>query len=679
MLIAEFVLSAPVVLLAALASAIPLVLHLLGRANAKTVEFPTMRFVRQAVLKTAYRRKIENLLLLLLRMGLFALLALALALPFYKNKSLSFGASGQTVMAIVLDNTASMQQNIKGKRAFDEAKLQAIRLVRGSEKIPVPQQAAVITPMGKFNRNPAITTNFPQLIEELRLMNPLDGEADLNASILRAEQILSDIPSANKLIYVITDMQKASLNLRQIENQKTTFPIVMLDVSAKQESADNIGIADVSFETPIIAGKPVTIIVRLEGKLKKSKNLNLIFSSLAGEVIESKQIFLSSKQNKFGPFTFEITIDKPGFYEGKIEVKLNDALSLDNHWYVVFKVNNPINVVVADDESTDNKPAFFVQAALQSAGWINLKDINTAGLTEQDLSDTQALYLCSPEKLSAGEIGAIKRFLKLGNRALIVFPNLENITAAKAILGELKLGSGNVVADLNEPVNVEQVNLSSRLVENLNLKSSIYRKLSVARYLKILPEVTVDSILILSGNDPLLIHGNYGGSDVYIFTTSAQVQKSNLPLNASFPAILTQIAGDTVPSGQDYIHRAGKNFAVKGEASTLSDSSGEKIRELAKGVSDIALYQTGIYEIKSDSGSKKIAINISPKAIDLTSYLADDHKQERDKTVFIGRSLADISEYLADISKGKPLWDYLLFTVILIMLGETLLANHRIK
>src|SRR5690349_10601283 len=64
------------------AAALPLLIHLLNRQRHKPVRWAAMRFVLAAYRKTRRRVELENLLLLLLRMGAVALLALALARPF---------------------------------------------------------------------------------------------------------------------------------------------------------------------------------------------------------------------------------------------------------------------------------------------------------------------------------------------------------------------------------------------------------------------------------------------------------------------------------------------------------------------------------------------------------------------------------------------------------------------
>ena len=58
---------APIYLIGLAAAGIPLVLHLMYRRQAQKVLFSTIRFLKLSNERTAHRRHIQNLLLLLLR------------------------------------------------------------------------------------------------------------------------------------------------------------------------------------------------------------------------------------------------------------------------------------------------------------------------------------------------------------------------------------------------------------------------------------------------------------------------------------------------------------------------------------------------------------------------------------------------------------------------------------
>ena len=75
----------PVFLVGAVTAAIPLALHLLHHKRARPGEWPSLKFLHSSQKRTAHRKRLTDLLLLVLRMALLAMLSVALAQPFLRN------------------------------------------------------------------------------------------------------------------------------------------------------------------------------------------------------------------------------------------------------------------------------------------------------------------------------------------------------------------------------------------------------------------------------------------------------------------------------------------------------------------------------------------------------------------------------------------------------------------
>ena len=96
------------ILLAGLAAAaIPIIIHLLNRRRFKRVPWAAMRFVQVSLQRNQRRMQIEDLILLIIRCLLLALLAFALARPAVDwIRSQFFGAKVSST--IILDRSGSM-------------------------------------------------------------------------------------------------------------------------------------------------------------------------------------------------------------------------------------------------------------------------------------------------------------------------------------------------------------------------------------------------------------------------------------------------------------------------------------------------------------------------------------------------------------------------------------------
>src|SRR5262249_53291965 len=87
-------------------AAIPILIHLLHRQKVTPIAWGAMQFLLETPLKVRRRRRIDNWLLMLLRMAILALLALLLARPIITDARLV--SSTPVDVAIVLDHSLSM-------------------------------------------------------------------------------------------------------------------------------------------------------------------------------------------------------------------------------------------------------------------------------------------------------------------------------------------------------------------------------------------------------------------------------------------------------------------------------------------------------------------------------------------------------------------------------------------
>src|SRR3954451_2640542 len=86
-------------------AAVPVILHLFMRQTPKHVVFPALRLIRERQKRSRKRLRIRNWLLLLARMPLIALMALALARPrLYSQTSLG-DQEVPTALAFVFDTS----------------------------------------------------------------------------------------------------------------------------------------------------------------------------------------------------------------------------------------------------------------------------------------------------------------------------------------------------------------------------------------------------------------------------------------------------------------------------------------------------------------------------------------------------------------------------------------------
>src|SRR5436305_5524888 len=115
----------PFFLVGTLAAAIPLLIHLSRSRRTKKMRFSTTRFFTDQFLRSYRMSRLKELFLLGCRMALFALLATALARPFFAPagaEAAAGGGGGPRSAILVLDDSASMGVAEGGRTLFQRAR-----------------------------------------------------------------------------------------------------------------------------------------------------------------------------------------------------------------------------------------------------------------------------------------------------------------------------------------------------------------------------------------------------------------------------------------------------------------------------------------------------------------------------------------------------------------------------
>src|SRR5438309_4900119 len=98
----------PAMLFGLAAVAIPVLIHLLNRRRYEIVNWGAMHFLQISAIRRR-RILIEDILLLLLRMGLIALLVLAMAAPYADSPALArLGLKSNRDVVLIIDGSYSM-------------------------------------------------------------------------------------------------------------------------------------------------------------------------------------------------------------------------------------------------------------------------------------------------------------------------------------------------------------------------------------------------------------------------------------------------------------------------------------------------------------------------------------------------------------------------------------------
>lgn len=187
---------APIWLLLAVAAGVPLLLHLLKRRIDLRIDFPAVRYLLRAKQDNRQRLRVQNLILLALRIAAILLIAIAAARPIGW-----LGGTGHlpTALAIVLDNSLSTSVIVNGAPLIERLREEARALLRGATS---SDRLWLVTADGRV-----IGGDAGALVEAIGSSDVFPGQGDLPAAVTRAAGLVRSAQLPGERVAVLSDGQ----------------------------------------------------------------------------------------------------------------------------------------------------------------------------------------------------------------------------------------------------------------------------------------------------------------------------------------------------------------------------------------------------------------------------------------------------------------------------------------
>jgi len=194
-------------LFGALALSIPIIIHLFHKSRFQIVKWGAMHLL-EAVLRTNQRRiKIEQIILLIIRAAIPAILALCMARPVWRGVQKLMGES-RTSTVILLDNSYSMAASRAGTSNFSIARDESGRLLN---ELPRGSDAQVVL-MGEGGA-PLLdepTYDLARLTQALKQIEAGYGAATVPAALEFSTGVFGQMHESRRSLIVMTDFQRIS-------------------------------------------------------------------------------------------------------------------------------------------------------------------------------------------------------------------------------------------------------------------------------------------------------------------------------------------------------------------------------------------------------------------------------------------------------------------------------------
>ncbi len=397
---------------------IPIILHLIMRKRPKLLEFPALRFIQKRHDTNQRRLRLRHLLLLLLRGGAIALLALALARPSIKFSSRLGSQEAPVAAALIFDAAPHMQYRREKKTRLETAQEIGQWLLA---QLPPESQIAVFD-SGMAPRTFDVDRGLSkQRIQRLEIVpNP----TPLSRIIAEAAVVLKNSTLPAKEIYVFTDLSRASwradeaAQLQERLHELAGVSLYLIDVGVTDPS--NFGLGDLHLSQQVVAaGDSVEIqtdVSCLGAEGQRVVELDLLAAdgepqTIDGRVVRVKKISEQIEQLQPGEtktIDFRLPSLKPGTQQGMVQIVGKDSLPADDVRYFSIEVRPPWPLLVVAQRPTKETSIYLtgalapIEKQLRHEARFNCKVIGYDELAGQTLDRFAAVFLLDPPGLEPG-------------------------------------------------------------------------------------------------------------------------------------------------------------------------------------------------------------------------------------------------------------------------------------
>jgi hypothetical protein len=724
--LSSFSLGTPLFLVGALAGLIPIIIHMIYTRKAPIILFSTVRFLKIATRKTARRRRVEDLLLMIFRILLFSLLAVALAQPFFRSGGI-FGANAAVNAAIVLDNSMSMATEQERQPRYAKAKEITQGIIRslppGSavaviysyaphRKVEAADQAKGAAPVS-FGET--FSHDTQSVYEAVSASDASPGRGDVAAAVRKAYELIAKINEPNREIYVITDLQKAAWAsaVEKLGDDKTKdVPVFVIDCSSGSFKNVAVSSAEIKARAAVV-GSPVTVDATIVNSSSQTQSDLPVAFYVDKTKRTQKVVTIPAQGNVTASFGY--VFDAAGQHTGWVEAVTNDSLLMDNKRSFSIHIEERIPVALVKEGDTAlpfMSEEFYLSRALDpfagtseaDKGTVSIKEIPHSGLAKTDLDPLRILFLLNLKDLTPPEEEKVRAYL-LGGGNVVIFPGdqldikgYERLESGKPPLlpAHLFRATGDP-EERSHYMPLSKIDTTHPIFQPMaDVPNSALRSVHMYRYyeLQIKPGMPGKALAKLADGRPFLVEGAVGKGKVLFFCTSAGASWSNLPVRNLFLPMIQQIVYYLAGGGERRVdHIVGSPVELMPRTSAkpftleVTDPLGQtrRVEPSAKGAEVSFVYtdtdSLGTYSWQTDEKPPQTGIfvvNHDPQESDLSEYHQDDLASLFTTTkVYFAPDIQHLDKDVTDLRQGFQLWNYLLLIVLGIAIVECILANKK--
>lgn len=688
---------------------LPLILYLLNLRRITPQPWAAMHLLQAALAKRRRNLRIEQWLLLLIRLLIPLLLALCLARPVMTAMRV-FGG-GKSSLLVLLDDSYSMQAGDAASSPSQRAKQELSRILqslpKGSEvqvmRGSAPDQTLLNAPTAALDIAAQALQSHPSTHGPLRLQDALSAAASW----------IEKSPPGNRELLVVSDFSKrdwgnaaqgAGLPALQSLSKMPQGPqLTFYDLRPPQ--AENLAVVAAETSAQIAAvGQPIGLRVRVVNHGQRAWQDLPISFEVDGKRLRTSRLSLAAQGEAVLTFTHKFDAIGKHALSARIE---GDSFALDNARHGIVEVRKPLEVLLLEDEKPRGSleaAGDFLSLALsphQSAG-SDLKDLmqvtrNENRLRQDDLKGREVVILADVERLRSN-LNLLEKFVTEGGGLLVFVGPKADLTwyqrdfynRGKGLFPSPVLGLRRAANGL-QPARIAKGLLSHPAMLYFNdTRAGRLQDAEFQSWWELGPAEGTRTLLSLDSGTPLIVERQVGRGRVIAVASSAGTAWNNAALQPFFVPLTQRLVSHLSSSSMvrdNLTVGESPRFELTSEEAALTHQlvlpSGQRVdlgieSENQRRLLVIpTLQEPGVMQWNCGNELRLLACNLDPQEADFTPLAtADLEALAKRHSARVVNSPESWQQLDRGRRHGSELWKPLLAILLLLLFAEVLLQQR---
>jgi hypothetical protein len=547
--------------------AIPIVIHFLNRRNDPVVDWGAMQFLEFSP-RERRRLNLSDLLLMLARMALLAIVALALARPFWMPRPAGVSASeaaqaGESTVrrdvVIVLDGSSRMGRKSGGSTPNDRSIAWARAFVK---RLKAGDSVAVLVAKDRVRGlvDPP-SFDLDRVDQALAEVPEPRGSSDLPAAIGEAFRILERTQNPARDVIVLSDGRRSAWKpgdlarwalLRDLRKRMPNPPRLWAPSFAVSDSADgppdgSVGPLELS-RSVLTPGLPVEVTASIAnaGPGPMTRPVELVVD---GQVVpnSSKTVGPIPPGGKI-PVTFRTEFEKAGSHLVAVRLAAaSDPLPVDDESARPVSVASALAVLLVDGEpglEPLSGEVDFLKAALTPSGdpspLVHATTVTAREFKAEALKGKRVVVLANVDRLGPELSAAIGAFVQAGGGLFIAPGDRLDVNALneRVAKGWSPARIGPLKGDLVKKVVVAHPNprtFNGQALGSLGQGDApALAEADLFAYRVLEPAAGSTVTARLDTGDPWIVERSFGKGRVALLASAIDAEAGTLPVNPDF-------------------------------------------------------------------------------------------------------------------------------------------------